>query len=200
MATTKEERLSQGRETPPTDLEAGETLESEGDVDSVADDPSTGRNLTRIATGNSVERVSTHMSLGPDNPVEHYTSFVEVPDEVYDRFPPHRKIMIVVLLSFCSFLAPISSTSVLSATPEVAAEFHSTGTVLDISNAIYMLMMGVSPMIWGPLSEVYGRKRVCPLFSSFFFFAGLSYLRASSIIGSMMRDCSILSRSRGFRE
>lgn len=108
----------------------------------------------------SLDRVSTSVSLGPDNPVDFVSSFVEVPDSVYDRFSHRRKLVIVTLMSVCSFLAPFSSTSVLAATPEVAAEYGTTGTIINVTNAIYMLMMGVSPIVWGPLSEVYGRKLV----------------------------------------
>jgi hypothetical protein len=105
-------------------------------------------------------RCSTHHSMGPDAPVENRESTVEIPDEVYDRLPSHRKLIIVALLSFCSFLAPISSTSVLAATPEVAAEYHTTGSIINLSNAFYMLFMGLSPLFWGPLSQVYGRRPV----------------------------------------
>ncbi|KAI1402564.1 MFS general substrate transporter [Hypoxylon fuscum] len=105
-----------------------------------------------------LERCSTHHSLGPDMPVEPVSSVIEIPDEVYDRLPAHRKLIIVFLLSFCSFLAPISSTSVLAATPEVAAEYNTTGSIVNIVNALYMLFMGLSPMFWGPLSQVYGRR------------------------------------------
>lgn len=107
-----------------------------------------------------VRRVLTNVSLGPDAPLEHYTSFTEVPDSVYNKFSSRRKLVIVVLLSFCSFLAPVSSTTVLSATPEVAAEFHTTGSIVDLTNALYMLFMGISPIVWGPFSEVWGRKTV----------------------------------------
>lgn len=127
------------------------------------------------------QRVSTTMtphpsSLGADNPIEHHYSRrstraaaggddggqeeEEEDESVYDRLAPRRKMLVVALLSFCSFLAPVSSTSVLAATPEVAAEYGSTGTVINASNAVYMLMMGLSPIVWGPLSEVYGRKLV----------------------------------------
>lgn len=90
----------------------------------------------------------------------HASSHISIPDAVYDRFPRHRKIVILALLSFCSFLSPVSSTSVLAATPEVAAEYGTDGTVINVVNAIYMLMMGLSPIVWGPMSEVYGRRRV----------------------------------------
>ncbi len=107
-----------------------------------------------------VSRISAQISLGPDTPVEQWSSFTEVPDEFYDRITPGRKLIIVAVLSYCSFLAPISSTTVLAATPEVAQEFNSTGSVVDVSNALYMLFMGISPLLWGPLSQVYGRRFV----------------------------------------
>ncbi|KAI1336884.1 major facilitator superfamily domain-containing protein [Xylariaceae sp. FL0016] len=98
--------------------------------------------------------------MGADAPVEPISSVVEIPDEVYDRLPPHRKMVIVMLLSFCSFLAPISSTSVLAATPEVSAEYNTNGSIVNLVNALYMLFMGVSPIFWGPMSQCYGRRNI----------------------------------------
>ncbi|PQE04811.1 hypothetical protein CJF30_00004592 [Rutstroemia sp. NJR-2017a BBW] len=86
--------------------------------------------------------IPSHISHTQDAPIQQYTSYVEVPDEIYDRIPPNRKLVIVALLSFCSFLAPISSTTVLAAVPEVASTYGSTGTVINLSNALYMLFMG----------------------------------------------------------
>lgn len=168
------------------DLEAGRTGREEGghrpttftgsehsdDISSSSSSPSSSRRHSTASTrpgpaqrarspgGSPVARISTNVSLGPDNPVEHYTSFVEVPDSVYDRIPQHRKLVIVALLSYCSFLAPISSTTVLSAVPEVAATYNTTGSIIGLSNALYMLFMGLSPIVWGPFSEVWGRKSV----------------------------------------
>ncbi len=108
-----------------------------------------------------LSNTQTHVSLMHDAPIQHYPSYIEVPDEIYDRLSPSRKLVIVALLSFCSFLAPISSTTILAAVPEVAATYHSTGTIINLSNALYMIFMGVSPCFWGPLSQVYGRRWVC---------------------------------------
>lgn len=161
-----------------TDMEEGDhhstTLtvseDSDNDSSSPSSSPSSSRRHSATSTGGPAQRtasppapmvrISTNVSLGPDNPVEHYTSYIEVPDSVYDRLPQHRKLVIVALLSFCSFLAPISSTTVLSAVPEVAATFHTTGSIINLSNAMYMLFMGLSPIVWGPFSEVWGRKIV----------------------------------------
>ncbi|KAL1602422.1 hypothetical protein SLS60_005838 [Paraconiothyrium brasiliense] len=81
-------------------------------------------------------------------------------DEVYNRFTERRKLIITAVLSFCSFLAPISSTTVLSAIPEVAATFDCDGSIINLSNAMYMLFMGVSPCFYGPIGTIYGRRWV----------------------------------------
>lgn len=92
--------------------------------------------------------------------IQQYSSYVEIPDEVYDVLSSRRKTIIVALLSFCGFLAPISSTTILSAVPEVASEYNSTGAIINLSNALYLVFMGLSPCFWGPLSQVYGRRIV----------------------------------------
>lgn len=82
-------------------------------------------------------------------------------DEVYNKFSERRKMVIVAAMSFCGFLAPVSSTTVLSAVPEVAATFNTNGSIINISNALYMLFMGISPCFYGPYGNIYGRKWVC---------------------------------------
>ncbi|CAK7567992.1 MAG: hypothetical protein SEPTF4163_005970 [Sporothrix epigloea] len=128
---------------------------------------STSQQITQDQLLCTLTRVS---SLGLDAPAaEPWSSFVEIPDEFYDRIPPRRKVAICALLSFCSLLTPISSTSVLPAVPNVAAEFHTTGSIVNISNALYLLSMGLSPIFWGPLSEVYGRRWITVTTSCLFF-------------------------------
>ncbi|KAF1835220.1 MFS general substrate transporter [Decorospora gaudefroyi] len=81
-------------------------------------------------------------------------------DIIYNRFSERRKKVIVAVVSFCSFLAPISSTTVLSAVPEVADTFNTDGSIINVSNALYMLFMGISPCFYGPYGNIYGRKWV----------------------------------------
>lgn len=81
-------------------------------------------------------------------------------DPIYDKLPLHRKHIITAVLAFCGFLAPISSTSVLAAVPEVAETYGCDGSIINLSNALYMLFMGISPAFWGPLSSTFGRRWV----------------------------------------
>lgn len=106
---------------------------------------------------NDLHLVQSHLSHH-DMPVT--TEFREVDAEQYLRFSPTRKVLIVFVLSFCSFLAPISSTSILSGIPEVAKTYNTSGSVINASNALYLAFMGVSAPFWGPFSQVWGRRPV----------------------------------------
>ncbi|KDN65947.1 hypothetical protein CSUB01_05369 [Colletotrichum sublineola] len=103
-----------------------------------------------------------------DDPVSRHQSNVEIPYEIYNRFSKHRKHIIVAVISWCGLLSPISSTAVLSALPEVAAEYKTTGDIISLSNALYLVFMAISPCFWGPLSQVYGRKWTCIVTASLF--------------------------------
>ncbi|KAG7056992.1 MFS general substrate transporter [Colletotrichum scovillei] len=103
-----------------------------------------------------------------DDPVARHQSNVEVPYEIYNRFSKHRKHITVAVISWCGLLSPISSTAVLSALPEVAAEYKTSGDIISLSNALYLVFMAISPCFWGPLSQVYGRKWTCMVTASLF--------------------------------
>lgn len=105
-----------------------------------------------------------------------------IPDEVYDKYTPRRKAVMVALLSYCAFLPSISSTSTLSATPEIAAEFHTTGPIINVSSALYILMMGLSPMVWGPLSQVFGRRIITLVTASVFLICSIATALAPEIV------------------
>ncbi|KAJ5493165.1 hypothetical protein N7539_001911 [Penicillium diatomitis] len=119
-------------------------------------------------TPNELHVVQSHISHH-DMPINN-DDFHEVDAEQYLCFSPARKRIIVFILSFCSFLAPISSTSILSGIPEVADTFHTSGSVINASNALYLAFMGISAPFWGPFSQVYGRRPIF-LASAFLFFA-----------------------------
>ncbi|PLB40760.1 putative MFS transporter [Aspergillus candidus] len=88
----------------------------------------------------------------------------------YERFSPARKAVIVSILSYCAFLAPISSTAILAAVPELAKTYETTSDIINASNALYLAFMGIASTFWGPVSQVWGRR---PIFivSGFLFFA-----------------------------
>lgn len=81
-------------------------------------------------------------------------------EAAYDRFTPARKRLITAIVSFAGLGINLASLLVLSALPEVATAFNTTGTIINFTNALFLLMMGIGVLFWGPLSQVYGRKWV----------------------------------------
>ena len=156
------------------DLECGEPGETQLPTTTVARQQS-----ERVV----LEHVQSHVS---NHEIAAATPYIEAGDEVYDRLPNHRKVIITSVLSLCGFLAPTSSTMVLPAVPDIAATFHSTGTIVNLTNALYLIGMGISPMFYGPLSQVYGRRWVCVtcgwLFTAFSIGTALSPNLASFFI------------------
>ncbi|ETN46185.1 uncharacterized protein HMPREF1541_00369 [Cyphellophora europaea CBS 101466] len=97
------------------------------------------------------------------------TTFQEVNPEQYTRFSPRRKYAITAILSLCGFLSPVSSTTILAAVPEVAATYNTSGSIINLSNALYMIFMGISPCLWGPISTIYGRRWPSIISAALFF-------------------------------
>ncbi|KAL7909765.1 MFS general substrate transporter [Trichoderma velutinum] len=132
----------------------------------------------------STSHVSGHDVLGPSSvppPPPSSGPHEEAGDEIYDRVSPHRKHVIVTILSFCAFLAPLSSTSVLAAVPQVAETYHTTGSIINVSNAVYMALMGISPVVWGPMSQVFGRKPMTRLTTVLFFLLSIATALAPNL-------------------
>jgi hypothetical protein len=121
------------------------------------------RSTTPEAIHRSISHISGHDAFEPAATLagpEGGELYREAGDEIYDKVSSKRKIAIVSVLSFGAFLSPISSTSVLAATPEVAETYNTTGNIINLSNAAYMAVMALSPLFWGPMSQVYGRRVV----------------------------------------
>ena len=137
-------------------------------------------NLERSPTapdGQSKQRLTSPLTLTQSHLSSHdihqvptnASSFVEVNAAQYERFSPRRKMGITAVLSLCGFLAPISSTTILSAIPEVAHDYDTSGSIINVSNGLYLIMMGLSPCLWGPISTLYGRRPVCIITGGLFF-------------------------------
>ncbi|KFY95663.1 hypothetical protein V500_02698 [Pseudogymnoascus sp. VKM F-4518 (FW-2643)] len=76
----------------------------------------------------------------------------------YSDFSPWRKHTILFIVSWMTLAATFSSTSLLPAIPEIALEFSTTTEIINISNAGVIVAMGSSSLIWGPISEIIGRR------------------------------------------
>ncbi|KAH7149566.1 major facilitator superfamily domain-containing protein [Dactylonectria estremocensis] len=172
MKTTNE-TPSEGRRSSSSSSTARSTLDHIG----------------HMATLDGIDHTTSHIS-GPDAlepapssapPPGRNDLYYQAGDEIYERLSRGRKTAIVTVLSFTALLSPISSTSVLAATPEVAATYNTTGSVINVSNAAYMVVMAISPVVWGPMSQVFGRRPVALVSAIMFFVLSLATALAPNL-------------------
>ncbi|OQE12927.1 hypothetical protein PENFLA_c059G09829 [Penicillium flavigenum] len=72
--------------------------------------------------------------------------------------PTWRKCLILFVVSWMTLAVTFSSTSLLPATPEIATEFSTTSEILNVTNAGVLIAMGFSSFIWGPITNLFGRR------------------------------------------
>ena len=74
------------------------------------------------------------------------------------NWPSWRRWILITLASFISFIAGLSSSMFAPAIPALLKEFHSTNTTLgSFIITIFLLGMAAGPLIFAPMSELYGR-------------------------------------------
>ncbi|KAJ1922891.1 hypothetical protein IWQ60_006227 [Tieghemiomyces parasiticus] len=79
---------------------------------------------------------------------------------VYTVFGPRKKAFIVVILSLAGVLAPLSSSMYLPALQTIEDELETTATMVSLTITVYMLGLGVAPLFWASISDVFGRRLV----------------------------------------
>lgn len=81
-------------------------------------------------------------------------------EAIYAKFSPNRKRLVTAVVACGGISSTVSTLLLLAAIPEIAGEFNTSGSIINVSNAIYTVFMGISTLFWGPVSQVYGRKWV----------------------------------------
>jgi len=116
------------------------------------------------------------------------------PSSVYDDtehrspFSKSRKYTILFIVSWMTLAATYSITSLLSATDEIASGFFTTTEVINITNAGVLVAMGLSSFIWGPVSEIVGRRNA--------YNAAIGVLLLSSIGAALARNMTTFTAMR----
>lgn len=130
------------------------------------------RSLSRIITGrediNKYSNIKEVPSLGTDR------QFPFTPDESEflvefdgedDPFHPYnwnigRKICVSIIVNFYSFCNSLGSALFSESNEGLMQEFEIGNVVATIATSLYVLGFALGPMIWAPMSELFGRRAV----------------------------------------
>ncbi|GAA6038819.1 hypothetical protein JCM8097_002911 [Rhodosporidiobolus ruineniae] len=123
---------------------------------------------------------------------------------MYRRFSESRKKGIVAMVSFAALLAPFSSSSFLPSIPQIVDELNTTSTIINVTVAIFILVIGIFPLVWAPYAGVYGRRPIyiisLPIFALGSLGVALCDSLASLIVTRIIQgigSCSVLSVGAG---
>lgn len=147
------------------------------------------REISRIAGGDvplelsgvvedAVSRQLSASSSKPELPVATLQKTRSIPKNYNPNLnlSPRHKLFIVMFSALSGFLSPMSGLAFLPAVPVIAQRFHTTGTIINISNAVYMVFMMMLPCIFSPISDIYGRRPT-------FLFCLVFYIISSVLVG-----------------
>ncbi|RFU28006.1 hypothetical protein B7463_g8324, partial [Scytalidium lignicola] len=137
---------------------SAEELRIEKDIeagDIVGDDP------------NEIEAVQAKMDQAKDPNLIEWDG----PDDPENpmNWPTWKKWMVTIMLGFVTFVVTFASSVFSNATIPVAKLYGVPLEVTTLGSSIFVLGFAFGPCVWGPGSEVWGRK--VPMFTGYFIFA-----------------------------
>lgn len=82
-------------------------------------------------------------------------SLQSIPYSIYTR---REKWILVGIVGVAGLFSPLPANIYFPAIPTLTAVFNRSVEDLNLTVTIYLAMQGCSPMLWGPLSDRYGRR------------------------------------------
>ncbi|OQV01755.1 hypothetical protein CLAIMM_07052 [Cladophialophora immunda] len=167
-------------ETSTSDLSRETTNSDYGDLDHDEEKSQDGRGPASIATGRSasltrtvtrretiLSRIRSRPPIGTfTHPLEHRQTTVEDLVDFDGADDPYRpvnwtmkkKVITTALYGFTTMSATWASSSYSPGTEQVSHDFHVGTEVSTLGTTLFLIGFGIGPLLWAPLSEVYGRK------------------------------------------
>ncbi|CAG9984186.1 unnamed protein product [Clonostachys byssicola] len=80
------------------------------------------------------------------------------PSTVYSIYSPREKWILVGIVAVSGLFSPLPANIYFPAIPKLAVVFDRSIEDINLTVTVYLAMQGISPMLWGPLSDRYGRR------------------------------------------
>jgi MFS transporter, DHA1 family, multidrug resistance protein len=123
------------------------------------------RSLSRRDT--ALSKIRTRTNIAPfTHPLAHQQTATDVlvdfdgDDDPYRplNWPTKKKVLTTMMYGMTTMTATWASSAYSAGTQQVAAEFHVGDQVAVLGTTLFLFGFGTGPLLWAPLSEVYGRK------------------------------------------
>lgn len=78
----------------------------------------------------------------------------------YSVFTKGEKVYITYLLGFLTLASSLTATIYFPLLTTLANEYHTTTQAINLTITVYVVLQGLSPSFWSPLSDVLGRRPI----------------------------------------
>lgn len=95
--------------------------------------------------------------------------------------PPHLTRGLVVVLGFLSAVGPFAIDMYLASLPQIADELESAPATVQLTLTAFLLGLGVGQLLLGPLSDMWGRRRVLLLATTAFTLTSVALIASPNI-------------------
>lgn len=76
------------------------------------------------------------------------------------NWPMRQRVIMCLSVGLCALSVSLGSAIFAEGSSQIMKEFHVGQTVATLGTSLYVFGFASGPIIWGPLSELYGRKTV----------------------------------------
>ncbi|KAM7198991.1 Major facilitator superfamily domain containing protein [Rhypophila sp. PSN 637] len=117
--------------------------------------------MAKATTSNHPQPEDAPMAPPPEPPL---ATADDAETEPYTIFDKRQKALIVVISSIAATFSGFAGNSYFPALPTLSSDFSVSIDLINLTVTSYLLFQGIAPSLWGPISDVKGR-RVAYLFT-----------------------------------
>jgi multidrug resistance protein len=105
-----------------------------------------------VAT-NTAETVKIHQTMSESQNTTRPSS-----PKPYSLFTTNQKALIITIVSFAATLSGFASNIYFPALPQIARDLSVSAALVNLTVTCYLIFQGLSPTVWGSISDTKGRR------------------------------------------
>ncbi|WWC65403.1 uncharacterized protein I303_108021 [Kwoniella dejecticola CBS 10117] len=152
--------------SPGGEVEIGNKMPIEAEAEAEKSRPPSFKSIVQddmalSRTGINEKGLSIQKAIGSDSDLAEEVEMIDGrPKDIYDRFSPSQKRLILAIVSYSAIIAPMTSSIFLPSIPQMADQLHTSAEVINYTVAVFIVVIGIAPVFWSPYAGFYGRRPV----------------------------------------
>ena len=146
--------------------------------------------------GESLPRDSSHSnSISEEIEAEARAQDVEARDSESASAPPYsvftknEKRYIVFMVALAGFFSPLSANIYFPALPQLSSAMHVSTELINLTITSYMIFQGLSPAVFGDLSDAFGRRPAYVIAFTIYLAANIGLATQNSYAALLVLRC-----------